>query len=114
MFDFGDAAFFGSAGALHLNRPVAGIAAAPDGMGYWMVGTDGGVFTYGDAGYFGSVPGQGIAGQPPVDGIARTPTGSGYWLVGATGAVYSYGDATFLGAPNPSTLAAFIVSVASG
>jgi len=114
VFDFGAAAFFGSAGALHLNRPVAGIAATPDGMGYWMVGTDGGVFTYGDAGYFGSVPGQGIAGQPPVDGIARTPTGSGYWLVGATGAVYSYGDATFLGAPNPSTLAAFIVSVASG
>ncbi len=113
VFNFGDAAFFGSAGATHLNRPVSGIAATPDGMGYWMVGTDGGVFNYGDAGYFGSVPGQGIAGQPPVDGISRTPTGSGYWLVGATGAVYSYGDATFLGAPNPSSLAAFTVSIAS-
>jgi len=77
------------------------------------VGTDGGVFNYGDAGFFGSVPGQGIVNQPPVDGIARTPTGAGYWLVGATGAVYTYGDAAFLGAPNAGSLVAFVSGISS-
>jgi hypothetical protein len=113
VFNYGDASFFGSAGATPLNRPVSGIAASPDGMGCWMVGSDGGVFNYGDAGFFGSVPGQGIVGQPPVDGIARTPTGKGYWLVGATGAVYTYGDAAFPGAPNASKLVAFVSGIAS-
>jgi hypothetical protein len=30
----------------------------PDGKGYWLVASDGGVFTFGDAGFFGSVPGS--------------------------------------------------------
>ena len=85
---------------------MMGIAATPDDGGYWLVGSDGGVFTYGDAAYLGSVPGQGIVGQPPIVGISRTPSGSGYWLAGANGAVYTYGDAAFLGAPNTSRLVA--------
>ena len=74
--------------------------------------SDGGVFTYGDAGYFGSVPGQGIAAQAPVVGITSTPTGSGYWVAGANGAVYTYGDATFLGAPNAGHLVAPVSAIA--
>jgi hypothetical protein len=31
--------------------------------GYWLVGMDGGVFTFGDAAYDGSVPGVGVAVQ---------------------------------------------------
>jgi len=30
------------------------------GQGYWMVGSDGGAFGFGDAGYVGSLPGLGI------------------------------------------------------
>jgi len=37
-----------------LNRPVVGMAATPDGGGYWLVATDGGIFAYGDAGFHGS------------------------------------------------------------
>ncbi len=37
-----------------LNRPVVGIAPTPDGGGYWLVGSDGGIFNYGDAQYEGS------------------------------------------------------------
>ena len=37
-----------------LNRPVVGMARSPDGGGYWLVASDGGIFTYGDASFFGS------------------------------------------------------------
>ncbi|MDA8280979.1 MAG: hypothetical protein M0Z63_11280, partial [Actinomycetota bacterium] len=43
MFAFGDAVFAGSAGAMHLNRPVVAAASTPDGKGYWLVASDGGV-----------------------------------------------------------------------
>jgi len=54
IFNFGDVAFFGSAGSIRLNKPVASIAATPTGKGYWLVSTDGGVFSFGDATFFGS------------------------------------------------------------
>jgi hypothetical protein len=62
------------------------MAATPDSAGYWLVAADGGLFSYGDAVYFGSVPGQGITGPPAVVGVCPTPTGAGYWLVGNNGA----------------------------
>ena len=61
------------------NAPVVGIAATPDDGGYWLAGSDGGVFTYGDAAYLGSVPGQGIVGQPPVVGIS--PDAERVWVL---------------------------------
>ncbi len=30
------------------------MAATPTGRGYWLVATDGGIFAFGDAGFFGS------------------------------------------------------------
>src|SRR5689334_12193963 len=43
-----------SDGALALNKPVVGMAATPDGRGYWLVASDGGIFTFGDAPFYGS------------------------------------------------------------
>ena len=40
--------------ASQLNRPVVGMAASPDGGGYWLVASDGGIFSYGDARFDGS------------------------------------------------------------
>ena len=37
-----------------LNQPTVGIAATPSGNGYWLVAADGGIFTFGDAAFFGS------------------------------------------------------------
>ncbi len=47
----------------------------PDGRGYWLVAADGGVFAFGDAGYFGSMGGKPL--NAPVVGITATPTGRG-------------------------------------
>ncbi len=59
IFSFGDAVFFGSAGAITLNRSIAGMVATSTGAGYWLVAQDGGVFAFGDAGFLGSLPAQG-------------------------------------------------------
>jgi hypothetical protein len=82
----------------------SGMAGTTDGKGVWRVGTDGGVFTLGDASYFGSVPGEHITPRAPIVGIARTPKGGGYWLVGADGGVFSFGDAGFYGSAGASGL----------
>ncbi|HWE57712.1 MAG TPA: hypothetical protein VG435_19580, partial [Acidimicrobiales bacterium] len=63
--------------------------------GYWLVGTDGGVFPLGAAPYKGSAAGAHLAAQ--VVAIAPTPTGQGYWLASTDGGVYAYGDARFSG-----------------
>ena len=58
VFADGHAGFFGSFVNQHLNAPIVGIVATPDGGGYWMVASDGGVFAFGDAGFFGSAVDQ--------------------------------------------------------
>ena len=54
IFTYGDARFFGSAGAIHLARPIVGMSPMPDAGGYRFCASDGGIFTYGDAGFYGS------------------------------------------------------------
>ena len=54
------------------------MAATPDGEGYWMVASDGGIFSFGDARSSGSEGGTKI--DAPVVGIAATPAATGYWL----------------------------------
>ena len=41
-------------GAWSSNEPIVGMAATPDGGGYWLVGQDAGVFDFGDAAFSGS------------------------------------------------------------
>jgi len=72
-----------------------GMAATPDGGGYWLVAADGGVFAFGDARFLGSTGALRLA--RPVVGMAATPDGGGYWLVAADGGVFAFGDARFLG-----------------
>ena len=51
-----------------LTKPIVAMAATPDGQGYWLVGSDGGVFAYGVAAFEGSV-GAGTLAEPVV-GVA--------------------------------------------
>ena len=54
IFTFGDAGYYGSTGAMTLNKPIVGMAATPGGAGYRLVASDGGICTFGDAKYYGS------------------------------------------------------------
>ncbi|MGH9080779.1 MAG: hypothetical protein ACRDYE_12035, partial [Acidimicrobiales bacterium] len=87
--------FFGSTGSLTLNKPIVGMAATPDGHGYWLVASDGGIFSFGDAQFFGST-GSMVLNRPIV-GMAATPSGKGYWLVASDGGIFTFGDAPFFG-----------------
>ena len=71
------------------------LAATPDGLGYWVVGTNGSVTPYGSATNYGSMAGH-VLNQPIV-GVAATPDGRGYWLVATDGGIFSFGDAQFYG-----------------
>jgi hypothetical protein len=73
------------------------ICRTPSGAGYWIVGSDGGIFTYGDAEFFGSLGDTALSA--PITDMASTPSGCGYWLLGADGGVFTFGDAEFFGAP---------------
>ena len=61
------------------------MAATPDGRGYWLVATDGGIFTYGDAAFYGST--GGLALNNNIVGMAATPDGKGYWLAASDGGI---------------------------
>jgi hypothetical protein len=110
VFSFGDAGFFGSIPGLgyapagtagpgkKLNAPIVGMVPSPDGGGYFMVASDGGVFAFGGAKFEGSCPGIGGCSGAAVT-VMPDASGSGYWLVTATGHVYSFGDAAAFGAP---------------
>ena len=68
VFSFGDASFYGSTGAMTLNKPIVAAMATPDGKGYWLVASDGGVFSFGDASYYGSTGGMTL--NKPIVGVA--------------------------------------------
>jgi hypothetical protein len=86
------------------------MASTPSGRGYWLVAADGGVFSYGDAAFFGSAGGLPLVA--PVVGMASTPSGRGYWLVAADGGVFTYGDAAFFGSAGGLPLVAPVVGMA--
>jgi hypothetical protein len=63
--------------------------------GYWEVASDGGIFTFGNAGFFGSMGGKPL--NQPMVGMASTPGGDGYWEVASDGGIFPYGNAAGLG-----------------
>ena len=68
IFPFGGAGGYGSTGNIQLNKPMVGMASAPDAGGYWLVAADGGIFPFGDAGGYGST--GNIRLNKPVVGMA--------------------------------------------
>ncbi|MGH9061540.1 MAG: hypothetical protein ACRDZY_18805, partial [Acidimicrobiales bacterium] len=106
VHNFGDAQPYGSMSGKPLAAPLVGIAstsyvagnggqASPAGQGYWEVAADGGVFSFGDAHYYGSMGGKPLVAK--VVGLVPTPDGHGYWEVAADGGVFSFGDAHYYG-----------------
>jgi hypothetical protein len=125
VFSFGDTTFYnslpgegftpvGSHTGKPLVAPVVGMVPSGDDGGYFMVGGDGGVFTFGDARFEGSCPDIGGCSGAAV-AVMPDATGNGYWLVTTTGHVYNFGDAPALGSPGPqSTLVTSAVRTPDG
>jgi len=91
--------------------PSARSAALPSATaGYWLVGTDGGIFTFGQAGFFGST--GAIPLNQPIVGMAATPDGRGYWMVASDGGIFAFGDAAFYGSMGGKPLNQPIVGIA--
>ena len=63
--------------------------------GYWLVGSDGGIFTFGAAQFYGSTGSLHL--QRPVVGITPTANRGGYWLVASDGGIFAFGNAGYYG-----------------
>jgi hypothetical protein len=85
-------------------------AATPPTPAYWLVASDGGIFSFGGATYYGSTGGMVL--NKPVVGMAATSDAGGYYLVASDGGVFSYGDATFYGSTGSIRLNQPIVGMA--
>ncbi len=70
-------------------------ANSPSDHGYWLVGGDGGIFTFGSAAFYGSTGSMPLS--RPVVGITPTSSRQGYWLDAADGGIFAFGDAGFYG-----------------
>ena len=91
-----------------LNAPIVGMASRDSG--YWLVGSDGGVFCFGSAGFYGSTGGKAL--NAPIVGMAATRSSQGYWLVARDGGVFCFGDAGFFGSTGGTKLNAPVVGIA--
>ena len=96
---------------LRLNAPIVGFASTSDGHGYWTVGSDGGVFSFGDAKYAGSTGNKHL--NAPIVGMAAGPASGGYWLVASDGGVFSFGNTRFWGSMGGRRLNAPVVGIAA-
>jgi glucose/arabinose dehydrogenase len=101
----------GSMAGKHLNLPIVGIAGTPTDAGYWMVASDGGIFSFGNAVFRGSTGGHRL--NQPIVGMTTTPSGRGYWLVASDGGIFAFGDAVFRGSTGGHSLNAPIVGMAA-
>jgi hypothetical protein len=82
------------------DRPAA-LAADPAGAGYWVLTSEGQVFSFGHARRY---PPEFREGRAPRSaravGVAAAPGGAGYWVLWSDGVVHAYGDAPILGSPD--------------
>ncbi|HVF32929.1 MAG TPA: ScyD/ScyE family protein [Acidimicrobiales bacterium] len=67
----------------------------PSGNPYRFVASDGGIFTFGGTGFYGSTGDLKL--NQPIVGMASNPLRPGYWLVASDGGIFTFGDAVFHG-----------------
>jgi hypothetical protein len=79
--------------------------------GYWEVASDGGIFSFGTAPFYGSMGGKPL--NAPMVGMAATPTGGGYWTVASDGGIFSFGKAQFYGSMGGKPLNKPVVGMAA-
>ena len=109
VFSFGGAQFHGSLPGIGVRTPAKDITEGPTGQGYWLLGEDGGVFSF-DVPFYGSMGGQRL--NSPVVGMEATAARQGYWLVAGDGGIFSFGDAPFFGSTGNMRLNKPVVGMA--
>jgi ribosomal protein L24E len=85
-----------------------GIVPDPDGEGYWLVATDGGVFAFKSV-FKGSM--GDIKLNKPMRGMV--PYGNGYLMVAADGGIFDFSNQSFVGSLGAHPPARPIASVAA-
>lgn len=70
------------------------------GFACWLVASDGGIFSFGDASFYGSIGGKHL--NKPVVGMVATSDSKGYWLAAGDGGIFAFGDAGFVGSMGAS------------
>jgi hypothetical protein len=85
------------------------MATTATGSGYWLVASDGGIFTFGRAGSYGSTGGQAL--KSPIVGMAVSLDGLGYGLVSSNGEVTPFGDFVSYGSTANQVLASPIHAI---
>ena len=98
------------AGSVTLVARTPQPAGAATSSGYWLMATDGGVFSFGKAGFYGST--GAVPLNQPIVGTAATPSGRGYWMVASDGGIFTFGDAGFYGSMGGKPLNKPIVAMA--
>jgi hypothetical protein len=93
----GDSNFAGSTSTANLQVGISTSTPAQTTAvhGYWLVGSDGGIFTFGSAQFYGSTGSLNL--QRPVVGVTPTGDRGGYWLVASDGGIFSFGNAGYFG-----------------
>jgi sugar lactone lactonase YvrE len=75
----------------------------PRRSGYWLLGSDGRIFPFGDARSLGDVSTQ-LPPDTKAVHVEPTPSANGYWILSSRGDVYAFGDASALGGADPAAL----------
>jgi hypothetical protein len=114
----------GSWPSFHRNAQLTGDAGTPPPVvavpchapsstpsGYYLVASDGGIFTYGNLPFCGST--GAILLNKPIIGMAATHNAGGYWLVASDGGIFSFGNASFHGSTGGMHLNRPIVAMAA-
>ena len=84
--------------AAGMKKWITGIQHDVENDGYWLCGSDGSVFAYGNTFFQGSRSGEFLDPDfPKITSIASTASGKGYWILRSDGKVYAFGDAPHLG-----------------
>jgi hypothetical protein len=83
----------------------------PLGAGYRLYAADGGVFSFGNAGFYGST--GSIHLNQPVVGASTASVGLGYWMAAADGGIFAFGSAGFYGSAGDIHLNNRVVGMAS-
>ena len=89
-------------------RPIV-TTPVESNQGFWLLGRDGGVFSFGTAPFYGSI--GNIPLNKQIVSMAAKPDGSGYWFVGSDGGIFAY-KAPFWGSTGNLRLSKPIVGMA--